>query len=88
VPPLVRIRSEELKKVLEADGFKVRHEDQFHWYMSRGLTDIPLCLPKQSGEAGWLAREVLDNILIEAHIDEAKLMALYFMVFGGNPYPN
>lgn len=84
MPPLALIPPEHLKRVLEADGFSVIDEDEFHWYLARGSRTIPIHLPKEAGEDGCVSMLVMEPLLREAGIDHYKYFALYKALFGGD----
>ena len=82
MPALALIPPELLRKVLEADGFALIYEDEFHWYLSKGLSGVPLALPKEKGEDGMVSMLVMEPLLFEAHIDHHKYFALIALVAG------
>jgi len=88
VPALALIPPEDLKKIVEADGFKVVYEDKYNWWFARTTADVPFNIPKQSGEDGNVSFSVMENVLFEAHIDDHRYFALKEMVFGPKKKPN
>lgn len=88
MPALALIPPDLLLKVLQADGFQVVHQDDYHWYLAKGLADVPIHLPKQPGEDGMVSMLVMEPLLFEAHIDHAKYFALLQLVAGGGGKPN
>ncbi|MGA9801826.1 MAG: hypothetical protein WBQ19_05875 [Terriglobales bacterium] len=88
MPPLALIPPEDLRKIIEADGFKLVYEDEFNWWFARELTDVPFNVPKDAGDDGNASFEVMENALFEAHIDHHRYFALREMVFGRKNPPN
>jgi hypothetical protein len=88
VPALALVSPENLKKIIEADGFKIVYEDEFNWWFARTFTDVPFNIPKQPGEDGNVSFSVMENVLFEAHIDDHRYFALKEMVFGPKTPPN
>ena len=87
MPALKKLPPESLRAILEADGFKLRYEDEFNWWLSRGLTDIPLNVPKEVGEDGCVSFLVMESVLFDAAIDHKKYFLLYTAVFGDKKGP-
>ncbi|HVN78547.1 MAG TPA: hypothetical protein VMW38_06080 [Terriglobia bacterium] len=88
MPALALVTPEQLRKIVEADGFKVVFEDQYNWWFARTVLDVPFNIPKQAGEDGNVSFAVMENVLFEAHIDDHRYFALKEIVFGEKKLPN
>ena len=82
MPALALITPDQLRQILEADGFHLAHEDEFNWWMARGLKTIPINVPKEAGEDGCTSFAVMETTLSEAGIDHQKYFLLKEAVFG------
>ncbi len=88
MPALALISPQDLRKIVEADGFKVVHEDDYNWWFARTITDVPFNIPRQTGQDGNVSFSVMENVLFEAHIDHHRYFALKEMVFGSPKKPD
>ncbi|MBI2207165.1 MAG: hypothetical protein HYU41_25295 [Candidatus Rokubacteria bacterium] len=70
---LAPIPARKLKRMLEADGYSVKHEDDANWVMDRGPDDEMLNIPKHGRV---LALEVMDSLLSKAKINDRKYFDL------------
>lgn len=82
MPPLALITPDDLRRILEADGFQVVYEDDYNFWFARTIEDIPFNVPKEVGEDGNVPFSVMENALFDAQIDHARYFALREMVFG------
>jgi hypothetical protein len=65
----------ELKAVLEIEGYKVIHESEFFWYMAKRPSDEPLTIPKES-QIGFVSPDFMDNIMFDVQMSHHKFMLL------------
>lgn len=76
MPPIALVPPEELKAVLEEDGYSVAKETEYHWFFVKGSHDEPITLPKESGEDGCVPMEVMERTLGAAQISHYKYFDL------------
>lgn len=75
---LAPIPARKLKRMLEVDGYVVKHEDDDNWIMDRGPDDEALCIPKYCDpeHGNVMALEVMDSLLAKAKINDRKYFEL------------
>lgn len=76
MPPLALVTPDELKRVLEADGYQVIFENEYHWLLAKTDDEVPINIPKEPGEDGCVSMEIMEHTLFKAQISHHKYLEI------------